>query len=60
MCLKELPDAWYSAIQLKFIEQKKEEIICQELQIPTTNFWHILHRAKLQLRKCLQLKWFTI
>lgn len=60
VCLKELPDAWYSAIQLKFIEQKKGEIICQELQITTTNFWQILHRAKLQLRKCLQLKWFTI
>ncbi len=60
VCLKELPDAWYSAIQLKFIEQKKGEIICQELQITTTNFWQILHRAKLQLRKCLQVKWFTI
>ncbi len=58
VCLKELPDTWYSAIQLKFFEQKKGEIICQELQISTTNFWQILHRAKLQLRKCLQAKWF--
>jgi RNA polymerase sigma-70 factor (TIGR02943 family) len=57
-CLKELPDNWYAAINLKFLEQKKGEIICQELQITPTNFWQILHRAKLQLRKCLQLNWF--
>lgn len=57
-CLTELPDAWYSAIQLKFLEQKKGEDICQELQISSTNFWQILHRAKIQLRKCLQIKWF--
>ncbi len=57
-CLKELPDNWYAAINLKFLEQKKGEIICQELEITPTNFWQILHRAKLQLRKCLQVHWF--
>lgn len=57
-CLKELPDNWYAAINLKFMEQKKGEIICQELEITPTNFWQILHRAKLQLRKCLQVHWF--
>jgi len=57
-CLKELPDNWYAAINLKFLEEKKGEIICQELQVTPTNFWQILHRAKLQLRKCLQVNWF--
>jgi RNA polymerase sigma-70 factor (ECF subfamily) len=58
-CLKKLPDNWFSAIQLKFLEEKRGEFICQELGITNTNFWQILHRAKLQLRKCLELNWFN-
>ncbi len=57
-CLKKLPDNWFSAIHLKFMEEKNGEHICQELGITDTNFWQILHRAKLQLRKCLELNWF--
>ena len=57
-CLSKLPSNWYSAVQLKFIEEKKGELICQELGIAPTNFWQILHRAKLQLRKCLELHWY--
>lgn len=57
-CLKKLPPNCFSAIQLKFIEEKKGNVICQELGITDTNFWQILHRAKLQMRKCLELNWF--
>jgi RNA polymerase sigma-70 factor (TIGR02943 family) len=57
-CLEKLPDNWRSAVNLKYIEQKKGELICQELDIAPTNFWQILHRAKLQLRKCLEINWF--
>lgn len=57
-CLGKLPTQWYAAIQLKYIANKNGEIICQELQITPTNFWQILHRAKLQLRKCLEIHWF--
>lgn len=57
-CMKNLPDNWHAALQLKYIEEKKGELICQELGISATNFWQILHRAKLQLRKCLSVNWF--
>ncbi|MBK7431694.1 MAG: sigma-70 family RNA polymerase sigma factor [Bacteroidetes bacterium] len=57
-CMKKLPGNWFSAIQLKFMEEKNSELICQELEITPTNFWQILHRAKLKLRKCLELNWF--
>ncbi len=57
-CMEKLPVAWFSAVQLKYLEEKKGELICQELQITPSNFWQILHRAKLQLRKCLELNWF--
>jgi RNA polymerase sigma-70 factor (ECF subfamily) len=46
-CMSELPSNWFAAINLKYLEEKKAEIICQELEITPTNFWQILHRAKL-------------
>jgi len=42
----------------KIHRAKKGDLICQELDIAPTNFWQILYRAKLQLRKCLELNWF--
>jgi RNA polymerase sigma-70 factor (ECF subfamily) len=32
--------------------------ICKELDISATNCWVMLHRARLSLRECLDLKWF--
>jgi RNA polymerase sigma-70 factor (ECF subfamily) len=57
-CMHKLPAVWLTAVQLKYLEEKGGALICQELQIAPTNFWQILHRAKLQLRKCLELHWF--
>lgn len=57
-CLKSLPERSRTVILLKFIEQQKSEMICQELNISVTNLWQLLHRAKLMLRKCIDIKWF--
>lgn len=57
-CMSQLPAHWCAALQLKYLEEKKGEDICQELGISATNFWQVLHRAKLQLRKCLENHWF--
>ena len=57
-CLEKLPVNWKTFIVLKYLEEKDSKLICQELEITATNYWQILHRAKLQLRKCLELNWF--
>ena len=57
-CMGKLPPNWNAAIQLKYLEERKGDLICQELQVTPTNFWQMLHRAKLQLRKCLETHWF--
>ncbi len=57
-CMEQLPAQWFSAIQLKYLEEEDSSTICQDLSISATNYWQILHRAKLQLRKCLEMKWF--
>lgn len=59
LCLKQLPEKWNSCICMKYIENMKGSDICSILNISQTNFWQILHRAKLQLRNCLELKWFN-
>lgn len=57
-CMEKLPASWASAIHLKYLDEKKAEDICQELGISNTNYWQVLHRAKLQLRKCIELNWY--
>ncbi|MBB3695910.1 sigma-70 family RNA polymerase sigma factor [Flammeovirga yaeyamensis] len=57
-CLSNLPDRSRIAITSKFLDEKKAEEICHDLEITTSNYWQLIHRAKLSLRNCLQLNWF--
>lgn len=58
-CIGKLPDNWSFAIQLKYLEGKDGKEICQDLGITSSNYWQILHRAKLQLRVCIEKNWFN-
>lgn len=49
--LKELQNIVFT---MKYLEDKNSDEICKELNITTSNYWVLLHRAKLQLRKCLE------
>lgn len=57
-CIEELPPMMNSCIRLKLLDDKKGEEICQDLGLSATNYWQIIHRAKLKLRKCLEVYWF--
>jgi len=57
-CLKALPEALNACIRLRFLEEKKGADICRELRISSANYWQMIHRAKLQLRNCLENNWF--
>jgi RNA polymerase sigma factor (sigma-70 family) len=52
--LNKLPPKWNLAISYKYFEKKNAEEICQELQISITNYWQIIHRSKLLLKKDLE------
>jgi len=58
-CLGKLPATWHSAVLMKYMDGTNPEIICQELEITSSNYWQVLHRAKLQLRKCIEVNWFN-
>lgn len=56
-CLQRLPPLWMSVFRLKHLEDETTEIICQQMKISSANFWVIIHRAKVNLRSCLQKNW---
>jgi RNA polymerase sigma-70 factor (TIGR02943 family) len=58
LCIEKLPDSQKQLILLKLVEEQETEIVCKELNITPTNYWVIIHRAKLQLRSCLEKNWF--
>lgn len=55
-CMHQLPSKWYAAMQLKYLEEKDGKDISDFLEISKDNFWQIIHRAKLKMRKCIELK----
>lgn len=58
-CLAALPEKWNLCVKLKYLAEENTEDICQELGIATTNLWQIIHRAKVQLRNCIDNNWFN-
>lgn len=58
-CLRELSRVMARAFVMREIEGFSSEEICKHLEITETNLWVRLHRARLQLRRCLELNWFS-
>lgn len=52
-CLAHLPPKTQMAFRYKHIEDLDTVEICKELEITTSNYWVLLHRARLSLRDCL-------
>ncbi|QHS54911.1 sigma-70 family RNA polymerase sigma factor [Mucilaginibacter sp. 14171R-50] len=56
-CMHKLPSLWLSVFTMKHMDDQTTDVICAELKISASNFWVIIHRAKLNLRACLQKNW---
>ena len=57
-CLEKLPEKTAQAFSLREIDAMDSKEICKVLGISSTNLWTLLHRARLQLRQCLEMNWF--
>lgn len=57
-CQQRLSPQQLAVFMLRFVEELPAEDICQELAISSSNYWVIVHRAKLYLRRCLEKNWF--
>lgn len=59
-CLDDLPENWGKAIRYKYIFDKDSKAICQDLNISMSNYWQVVHRAKLLLKKCIEVNYFKL
>ena len=57
-CLDKLPAAGGRVFFKREIVGEETETICKEEGITSSNCWVILHRARLNLRACLEMNWF--
>ena len=57
-CRNKLKELQNTVFSLKYLDGLECEEICKELNITPTNYWVIVHRAKVQLRTCLEKNWF--
>lgn len=57
-CARNMPAKTARAFMMREVMDMTTEEICKELEISTTNCWVMLHRARLSLRECLEIKWF--
>lgn len=52
-CIEALQEKQADAIRLREFDEKNTEEICKILMITTTNYWVLMHRARLSLRRCV-------
>lgn len=58
-CLDKLPAKLAAIFMMRDVNELENENICKELDISTTNAWVMLYRARMGLRKCLEMHWVT-
>jgi len=58
LCAKIMSPRIARAFMMRELMELTTDEICKELSITPTNLWVMLHRARLSLRECLEVKWF--
>lgn len=58
-CMQKLPELTSKVFRLKEIDDLDTVEITTILQVTENNIWVILHRARKQLRKCLEVKYLA-
>ncbi|MGB7201122.1 MAG: sigma-70 family RNA polymerase sigma factor [Pyrinomonadaceae bacterium] len=57
-CLSALPARVANVFTLREMDGMSSDEICGVLSLSTSNFWVIMHRARMHLRRCVEVKWF--
>ncbi len=57
LCQQRLSAQQLAVFVLRFVEELPAEDICKELSLTPANYWVLVHRAKLHLRRCLEKNW---
>lgn len=59
-CKKKLQQVQQAVFSMKYLEDLDSAEICKVLGISSSNYWVLIHRAKLQLRTCLEKNWINL
>ena len=59
-CKNKLQQIQQSVFVMKYMEDLDAAEICKALGITASNYWVLIHRAKLQLRTCLEKNWINL
>lgn len=57
-CKDNLKELQQAVFVLKYFDDFSSDKICKLLDITPSNYWVLMHRAKLQLRQCIEHNWF--
>jgi len=57
-CVEGIKGKTNAAFTMKYLDEEESEEICKALEISPSNYWVMIHRAKIQLRDCLDKNWF--
>jgi len=59
-CKKKLQQQQQAVFVMKYMEDMDADEICKALNITSSNYWVLIHRAKLGLRACLEKNWINL
>lgn len=58
-CSDKLPRKIAAVFQLREVDGVESREVCALLNISENNLWVMLHRARMALRRCLEMNWFS-
>lgn len=56
-CKQHLKELQQKVFTLKYLEELDSDNICKVLRISPSNYWVLIHRARLQMRECIEKNW---
>ncbi len=59
-CMSKIPEKWQGIFKMSLLDEKDSALVCKEFSLSSSNFWVIMHRAKLQIRECLEKNWLKL
>jgi RNA polymerase sigma-70 factor (ECF subfamily) len=60
LCIQKMPKKLIPVFIARYVEEEDSDKICKDFEISPSNYWVMLHRAKILMRKCLEQNWFGI
>ena len=57
-CIQRMPSKLVPIFTAKFLDEEDSDTICKVHNISSSNYWVMIHRAKLLIRSCLEQNWF--